>query len=157
MPGTREEKIRRMERLADDAAQIVGGLSEDQLDTPYRSGGWTVRQLIHHLADSHINAYTRVRLLLTEEHPTVKPYDQDRWAELRDARTLPVSVSIALLGPLQRRLAEAFRNAGPDDWRRTARHPEHGSITLQQFLDEYAWHGHHHLEQIAALKAAQGW
>lgn len=157
IPGTRDEKIRRIEQLSDDVDRVVAGLTDAQLDTPYRSGGWTVRQVVHHLADSHINAFTRVRLLLTEDEPTIKPYDQDKWALLPDARTLPVDVSLALLRPLQVRLAAAFRNATSDDWSRGARHPDYGRLTLDQFLNEYAWHGHHHLEQITNLKASRGW
>ena len=157
IPGTRDEKIRAIERLAGDLTRVVEGLTDDQLDTPYRPGGWTIRQVVHHLVDSHINAYTRVRLVLTEDNPTIKPYDQDRWAALHDAKTMDVAVSLALLVPLQTRLAAAFRDARPEDWVRTAHHPEHGRVTLEQFLNEYAWHGHHHLEQIAGLKYARGW
>ena len=157
IPGTHEEKIHAIERLAGDLARTVEGLTDEQLDTPYRPGGWTVRQVVHHLVDSHINAYTRVRLVLTEDDPTIKPYDQDRWADLPDAKTMDVGVSLALLGPLQTRLAAAFRHARPQDWARTAHHPEHGRVTLEQFLNEYAWHGHHHLEQIERLKRARGW
>jgi len=157
IPGTREEKIRRIEQLPRDLERMVAGLGDAQLDTPYRVGGWTVRQVVHHLADSHINAYTRVRLLLTENQPTIKPYDQDAWAALADARTLPVSASLALLGALHIRFAAAFRDARPQDWSRTAVHPDWGPLNLDQFLDEYAWHGHHHLEQIAQLKRSKGW
>jgi hypothetical protein len=157
IPGTREDKIQKIQRLPDDLQRSVTGLTDAQLDTPYRPGGWTARQVVHHLADSHMNAYTRVRLLLTEDEPTIKPYDQDKWAALPDASSLPVDVSLALLGPLHVRLAAAFRNASPEDWSRGARHPDHGRLTLDQFLNEYAWHGHHHLEQIDALKKSRAW
>jgi DinB family protein len=157
IPGTREDKIAKIDRLPDDLRHAVAALTDSQLDTPYRAGGWTVRQVVHHLADSHINAYTRVRLLLTEDNPTIKPYDQDKWADLPDARTLPVDVSLAILRPLHIRFAAAFRNAPADAWLRTVNHPEQGRLTLEQFLNEYAWHGHHHLEQIEALKRAKGW
>jgi DinB superfamily len=157
IPGTREEKIRKIDRLPDDLQQAVAGLTDAQLDTPYRAGGWTVRQVVHHLADSHMNAYTRVRLLLTEDEPTIKPYDQDKWATLPDARTLPVDVSLALLRPLHVRMAAAFRNVPTEAWSRSARHPDYGRLTLDQFLNEYAWHGHHHLEQIEGLKQSKGW
>jgi len=156
-PGTRDDKIQRIEQLPGDLARTVAGLTDAQLDTPYRAGGWTVRQVVHHLADSHINAYMRVKLLLTEDTPTIKPYDQDGWAALADARTLPVFVSLALLGPLHVRFAAAFRDAKPGDWGRTAIHPDWGPLSLHQFLDEYARHGHHHLEQIAQLKQSKGW
>jgi hypothetical protein len=157
IPGTREEKILKIEQLPADLERSVAGLTDAQLDTRYRVGGWTVRQVVHHLADSHINAYTRVRLLLTEREPTIKPYDQDKWAALPDAHTLPVTVSLALLHPLHVRLAAAFRNAQPEEWSRTVLHPEWGRLTLDHFLNEYAWHGHHHLEQISALKASKQW
>jgi hypothetical protein len=98
-----------------------------------------------------------VRLLLTEDEPAIKPYDQDKWAALPDARTLPVHVSLALLRPLHGRLAAAFRDAQPEDWSRAVHHPDYGRLTLDQFLNEYAWHGHHHLEQIEGLKKAKGW
>lgn len=157
IPGTREDKIHKIDRLPDDLVQVVAGLTDAQLDTPYRAGGWTARQVVHHLADSHINAYVRVRLLLTEDEPTIKPYDQDKWAALSDARTVPVAVSLALLRPLHVRFAAAFRNASPEAWSRAARHPDYGRLTLDQFLNEYAWHGHHHLEQIEGLKQSKGW
>ena len=157
IPGTREEKIRKIEQLPDDLERAVVGLTDEQLDTPYRSGGWTVRQVVHHLADSHINAYTRVLLLLTEDEPTIKPYDQDKWAALPDACSLEVNVSLALLHSLHVRLAAAFRNARREDWARVAHHPDYGRLTLDQFLNEYAWHGHHHLQQIEGLKESSGW
>jgi uncharacterized protein (TIGR03083 family) len=157
IPGTREDKLRQIDRLPDDLQRVVAGLTDQQLDTPYRLGGWTVRQVVHHLADSHMNAYIRVRLVLTEDEPTIKPYDQDTWAALPDARGAPVDVSIALLRPLHVRLAAAFRDAPPEAWSRGAKHPECGRLTLDQFLNEYAWHGHHHLEQIEGLKQSNGW
>jgi hypothetical protein len=157
IPGAREDKIYRLEQLPSDLERAVAGLTDAQLDTPYREGGWTVRQVVHHLADSHVNAYTRVRLVLTEDEPTIKPYDQDRWAALLDAQTMPVSVSLALLRPLHVRLAAAFRHAKPEDWSRGANHPEWGRLTLDHFLNEYAWHGHHHLDQIAGLKRSKAW
>jgi len=153
--GTREDKIRRLEHLSDDLERTVAGMTDAELDTPYRAGGWTVRQVVHHLADSHINAYTRVRLLLTEHEPTIKPYDQDAWAALPDAQRMPISISLALLRPLQIRLAAAFRNAKVEDWSRTAHHPDWGSLTLDHFLNEYSWHGHHHLEQIDWLRPSK--
>jgi hypothetical protein len=156
VPGTREDKIRKLEQLPDDLERAVAGMTDAELDTPYRAGGWTVRQVVHHLADSHINAYVRVRLLLTEHEPTIKPYDQDAWAALPDAQRMPVGISLALFRPLQSRLAAAFRNAKVEDWSRTALHPDWGRLTLDQFLNEYSWHGHHHLEQIDRLKPSNG-
>jgi hypothetical protein len=119
VPGTREDKICKLEQLPDDLERAVAGMTDAELDTPYRAGGWTVRQVVHLLADSHINAYVRVRLLLTEHEPTIKPYDQDAWAALPDAQLMPIGISLALFRPLQSRLAAAFRNAKPEDWSRT--------------------------------------
>ena len=134
----------------------VAGLSDQQLDTPYRPGGWTVRQVVHHLPDSHLNSYTRFRLALTEDEPTIKPYDEVRWAELPDARTAPIEVSLALLEALHRRwvlLLESFTEA---DWGRRFRHPELGVRSLRQALGMYAWHGRHPVAHITALRQGMG-
>jgi uncharacterized damage-inducible protein DinB len=135
----------------------IGGLSPDQLDTPYRPGGWTVRQLVHHVPDSHINAYVRYRLALTEDEPLIKPYDESRWAELQDARTAPVEASLALLEALHQRWTSLLRTLTPAQWRRTFRHPERGTPSLRQDLGLYAWHGRHHVAHITALRKRMGW
>ena len=136
----------------------VAGLSERQLDTPYRPDGWTVRQVIHHVADSHINSYTRFRLALTEDEPTIKPYDEKRWANLADAATLPLESSFILLEGLHARWAALLDTLSPAEWVRTYRHPEHGAIRK---LDEtallYAWHGRHHTAHITGLRQRNGW
>lgn len=135
----------------------LSGLSDDQLATPYRPGGWTLRQLAHHLPDSHINSYVRFRLALTEEEPTIKPYQEDRWAELDDARTAPVEVSLALLDSLHARWVLLLRSLSAGDWKRTFRHPELGLVALERNLALYAWHGRHHVAHVTALRERRGW
>src|SRR5215510_14686046 len=135
----------------------VQGLSPEQLDTPYRPGGWTVRQVAHHVPDSHLNSYVRFRLALTEAEPTIKPYDQEQWAGLIDARTAPVEVSLSLLEALHERWMILLRSLTPADWRRTFRHPELGLITLEWNAGLYAWHGRHHVAHITALRDRMGW
>jgi hypothetical protein len=135
----------------------VEGLSSEQLETPYRPGGWTVRQVVHHLPDSHLNSYVRFRLALTEPEPMIRPYDEARWAELGDARTAPVELSLALLESLHQRWVLLLHSLQPEDWKRTFRHPELGLITLERNAALYAWHGRHHVSQIAALRRRMGW
>ena len=135
----------------------VSALSPDQLDTPYRPAGWTVRQVVHHLADSHMNSYVRFKLALTEERPTVKPYDEKRWAELEDARTAPPEVSLGLLEPVHRRWVLLMRSLAPADWSRTFTHPESGAVSLELALQQYEWHGRHHIAHITALHRRMGW
>jgi hypothetical protein len=135
----------------------VAGLSAKQLDTPYRPGGWTVRQVAHHLPDSHLNSYVRFRLALTEPEPTILPYDEARWAELSDARTAPVEVSLALLESLHARWTLLLRSLEPADWARRFRHPEIGLVTLERNAALYAWHGRHHIAQISSLRRRMGW
>lgn len=135
----------------------VKGLSPQQLDTPYRPEGWTVRQLVHHLPDSHLNAYTRFKLALTEQEPTIKPYDEKQWAELEDARTAPVEISLALLESLHYRWALLLRALPPTAFARTFRHPDLGVLTLDKQLGLYAWHGRHHTAHITSLCERMGW
>jgi uncharacterized damage-inducible protein DinB len=143
--------------LPGELRQAVQRLDAAQLDTPYREGGWTVRQLVHHVADSHVNAYVRLRLALTEEDPTVKPYDEARWAELPDARTLPVEVSLALLEALHERWSALLDTLRPEHYARMLRHPEQGLRNVDWLLQTYAWHGRHHVAHITGLRARQGW
>lgn len=135
----------------------VAGLDDAQLDTPYRDGGWTLRQVVHHLPDSHLNSYARFKLALTEDAPVIKPYQEARWAELPDSRA-PVEVSLALLEALHERwLALLVSLSGPD-WQRTFVHPESGrEVTLERTLALYAWHGAHHTAQITGLRERKGW
>jgi uncharacterized damage-inducible protein DinB len=137
--------------------EAVKGLSPAQLDTPYRPGGWTVRQVAHHLTDSHINAYTRFRLALTEETPTIKPYDQERWAELADARTAPVEASLAIMDGLYQRWIALLHSMSASDFARTFDHPESGILNLDRYLALSAWHGLHHVAHITSLRERMGW
>ncbi len=135
----------------------VSGLSEQQLNTPYREGGWTVRQLAHHVPDSHMNSYIRFKLALTEDDPTIKPYLEDRWAELPEAKRAPVDVSLALLDSLHQRWMLMLRNLTDADWQRTFRHPEMGPMTLEKNLAPYSWHGRHHVAHVTSLREKMGW
>lgn len=135
----------------------VAGLSRDQLETPYRPGGWTVKQVVHHLPDSHMNAYVRFKLALTEEEPTVKGYEEAKWAELSDSERVPTDVSLDLLDALHLRWVTLLRGMDAADFRRGLRHPERGLLTLAQLLGLYAWHGRHHVAHITALRAREGW
>jgi len=157
---TREERTRFVEEIAAAPAQVkavVAGLDTAQLDTPYRPGGWTVRQLAHHIPDSHMNSYVRFRLALTEDEPTINPYEEGRWAELADARTSPVEMSQVLLDSLHKRWLVLLRSLSDTDWKRTFRHPELGVFTLEQAAALYAWHGRHHVAHIKGLRDRMGW
>ena len=133
-------------------------LDEQQLNVPYRDGGWTSRQVIHHVADSHMNAYVRFKLALTEENPTIKPYNEAAWAELSDTKKLPVNISLTLLYALHTRWVELMNNMSESDWQRTIFHPEHKrEIKLWDMLGTYAWHGKHHTAHITALRERMGW
>ena len=135
----------------------VARLKPAQLDTPYRDGGWTVRQVAHHLPDSHMNAYVRMRLALTENNPTVKTYDEAKWAELPDAKTMPVEPSLAILQAVHERWTTLLRAMTPEQWARTYTHPEYGQVTMEWVLAQYSWHGRHHTTQITALRERRGW
>jgi hypothetical protein len=135
----------------------VDGLDQRQLDTPYRDGGWTVRQLVHHIPDSHINAYVRFKLAMTEDTPTIKTYDEGRWADLPDTAATPIDVSLQLLDVLHDRWVRLLRAMGPDDFRRRLHHPEWGDVNLALVLRQYAWHGRHHVAHILRLRERQGW
>jgi len=135
----------------------LSGLSEEQLATPYRPGGWTLRQLAHHVPDSHMNSYVRFRLALTEDEPTIKPYLEDKWAELSDAQSAPVELSLSLLDALHARWILLLRSIADDGWQRTFRHPELGLMTLEKNLALYAWHGRHHVAHVTSLRERKGW
>lgn len=157
---TEERRQRFIDEIAEAPAKLraaVEGLSPEQLGTPYRAGGWTIRQVVHHLPDSHMNAYTRFRLALTEDEPTIKPYLEDRWAELDDARSAPLEVSLALLEPLHQRWVLLLRSLTATDFARTFRHPELGVMPLGKSLALYAWHGRHHTAQITGLRERMEW
>jgi len=136
----------------------VAGLSDAQLDTPYRDGGWTVRQVVHHVPDSHVNAYIRLKLALTEDVPTVKPYDEDAWSKLADAR-MPIEPSLKLLDGVHERWVTLLRALRPEDWQRQFHHPEYtqGPRTIDWLAQSYAWHSRHHLAHITSLLDRRGW
>ena len=135
----------------------VAGLSRDQIETPYRPGGWTVKQVVHHLPDSHLNAYTRFKLALTEDEPTIKAYDEAKWAELPDSQRVPIEVSLDLLESLHLRWVVLLRGMDGAAFQRGLRHPERGLMTLAQLLALYAWHGRHHVAHITSLREREGW
>ena len=137
--------------------RATGGLSDTQLDTPYRPEGWTVRQLVHHVADSHMNAYVRTRLALTEDNPTIKPYDEAEWAELSDARSQPIDGSLQLLDVLHTRWVVLLGTLTSTHFGRTMMHPENGPMTIDSLLELYAWHGRHHVAHVTELKNRSGW
>ena len=154
----RAECVARIAAAPGRLRAAVAGLDDAQLDTPYRPGGWTVRQVVHHVPDSHLNAYARIRLALTENTPTIKPYEEARWAELPDARTLPVDVSLALLDALHARWVALLQALGDADGGRQLRHPEHGRLmTIDELLALYAWHGEHHVAHVIGLRERMGW
>jgi uncharacterized damage-inducible protein DinB len=153
----RQHLIDQIEAAPGKLRAAVEGLSLDQLDTPYRPGGWTVRQVVHHLPDSHLNSYVRFRLALTEDEPTIKPYFEDRWAELDDARHAPIDISLALLDALHRRWVLLLRSLSERDFARTFSHPELGVVSLEKNVSLYAWHGRHHIAHITSLRERMGW
>ena len=154
------DRSRRIDEIASAPRALrdaVAGLTDAQLDTPYRRGGWTVRQVAHHVPDSHMNAYVRFKLAVTEDSPTIKPYDEAAWAELADVRTVPVATSLALLAAVHERWVSFLRSLGEADWARTFRHPELGVVPLEKNLALYAWHGRHHVAHVTALRERKGW
>jgi uncharacterized damage-inducible protein DinB len=157
---TAEERTAVIAAIAAAPARLreaVAGLDAGQLNTPYRPGGWTVRQLVHHVPDSHLNAYVRCKLALTEEEPTIRPYHEDRWAELPEARSAAIEPSLALLEALHRRWELALRGMTAADWQRQLVHPESGHQSVEQLTALYAWHGRHHVAHVTALRRREGW
>ena len=158
---TPEERAACIEQIAATPGAMrdaVGGLTPQQLDTPYREGGWTLRQVVHHVPDSHLNSYCRFKLALTEETPTIRPYDEASWAALSDSRDTPPETSLLLLEALHDRWVRLLRAMPADDFQRTLKHPEHGSVmTLDAMLALYAWHGRHHTAHITSTRAQNGW
>ncbi len=153
----RERCIAVLEAAPAKLRAVVAGLGDAQLDTPYRDGGWTPRQVVHHLPDSHLNSYVRFKWALTEPSPTIKPYFEERWADLPDTRETPVGVSLDLLTALHRRWTVLLRAMTEADFARTFVHPENGTQTLAESLAYYAWHGEHHTAQITQLRVNRGW
>ncbi len=157
-PEMQTEWIAALEALPSWLDAVIENLDAAQLDTSYREGGWTVNQVIHHLADSHMNAYVRLKLTLTEESPVVKPYDEKLWAELSEIENVPVNISITLLHALHRRWVQTLRNMTDADWERNYFHPEHERyVPIWEMTDLYAWHGRHHMEQIRSLRQRMNW
>jgi len=159
-PPNDQRKAVFLDRIAETPTKLraaVQGLSEAQLDTPYRPEGWTVRQVVHHIPDSHLNSYVRFKLALTEDDPTIKPYAEDRWAELADTKATPIEVSLTLLDSLHERWVRLLRSLTPEQWKRTFRHPEMGPMTLEKTLALYAWHGRHHVAHITELRKRMSW
>jgi len=153
----RRELIRQIEEAPAKLREAVGGLTEQQLDTPYRPGGWTVRQVVHHVPDSHLNSYVRFKLALTEDNPAIKAYDETAWAELSEARTAPPDVSLALLESLHRRWVMLLKSLSESDFSKTFMHPEIGLVSLEKNLCLYAWHGRHHVAHVTSLRNRMGW
>jgi uncharacterized damage-inducible protein DinB len=153
----REHSIAVLAAAPERFGAAVRGLSDAQLDTPYRPEGWTVRQVVHHVADSHMHSYIRFRLALTEDEPTIKAYDEAKWARLADAHTLAPEVSLELIDALHRRWVALLRSFTPADFARTFRHPERGVMDLDTTLALYAWHSRHHEAHITCLRQREGW
>lgn len=159
-PSSDADRQRYIEQIAEAPARLrdaVAGLTAAQLDTPYRPDGWTVRQVVHHVPDSHLNAYVRFKWALTEDEPLVKSYEEKRWAETPEVRRTPPEVSLALLDSLHQRWVELLRGMTAADFARTLRHPELGTVALDRYLAMYAWHGRHHVAHIIALRERNGW
>ena len=157
---TQEERaafIRDIEALPAKLREAVAGLDPQHLDTPYRDGGWTIRQIVHHVPESHMNSYIRFKLALTEDNPTVKPYDEALWAKLPDASTAPIDLSLDLAEALHKRWELVLRAMTDRDFERTYFHPENGTHKLDAILGLYAWHGRHHAAQIVASRQRNGW
>lgn len=154
--GSRQEQIEILRYLPGRLRAAVDGLDDAQLDTPYRDGGWTVRQLVHHVADSHANSYIRIKLALTEDAPTIKPYDEAAWAELPDSR-MPIDVSLAFTDAVHARMVSLLESMADADYAKTFRHPERGTVTLANNLALYAWHSRHHTAHITRLRERMGW
>ena len=156
-PAQREMWIREIEQAPVRLTEALHGLSEEQLDTPYREGGWTVRQVVHHLADSHMNSVIRFKLALTEDTPSIKPYEEQLWAELADSRGAPVAPSVDLIRSLHARWAMLLRSMSDEDFARTFYHPASQTVSrLDRALGLYAWHGKHHITHIASLRERMG-
>lgn len=152
-----KQYISNLEKFPYTLRNAVSSLNDSQLDTPYRPDGWTIRQVVHHCADSHLNSFIRFKLALTEENPTIKPYFEDRWARLSDSK-MPAEVSLQLVASLHKKWVVLLKSMQPTDFERTFFHPEQGkSITLAEATGIYAWHSEHHLAQITNLLTRQGW
>ena len=153
----RSQFINTIEELPGELREAVAGLSEVQLETQYRPDGWTVRQVVHHVADSHANSLIRFKLGITEDVPTIKPYMEDRWAELADSKYAPIELSLSLIDGLHARWALVLKAMSTEDFDRNLFHPEHGEVSLNYMLSLYDWHCRHHLAHITELKKRNNW
>jgi uncharacterized damage-inducible protein DinB len=156
-PAIRADQIGTLRRLPKHLRSAVNGLKDAQLDTPYRDGGWTVRQLIHHIADSHANSYVRFKLALTEDWPVIKPYDEAAWANLADSRTLPIDSSMEMIASLHTRWVALLESMSEADFQKGFNHPERGPQNLSTSLALYDWHSRHHTAHITSLRNRQNW
>jgi uncharacterized damage-inducible protein DinB len=159
-PPAHEQRRKFIDDIEHTPAAIraaVQGLSPKQLETPYRDGGWNVRQVVHHVPESHMNAYIRYKLALTEDEPTIKTYAEDRWAKMADVEATPLEVSLALLENLHVRWVILLRSLSEEDWKRTFKHPDLGLMPLEKNLALYSWHGRHHTAHITELRKKMGW
>jgi hypothetical protein len=153
-----QQNMQELATLPQKLKDAVAGWSEEQLDTPYRPGGWTIRQVIHHLADSHMNGLSRIKLALTEENPTVKPYHEDLWAELADSKLMPVEPALQIIEGVHAKWVMLLQHIHGEQWQRVFTHPQHGkTFTIAYQTAMYAWHGKHHLAHITQLKSRMGW
>jgi hypothetical protein len=159
-PLNDDQRLAFIDQIEETPARMraaVAGLADEQLDTPYRPEGWTVRQVVHHVPESHLNSYVRFKLAITEEEPTIKPYFEDRWAQLDDAHMAPVALSLDLLDALHGRWVWFLRSLKGKDFERRFQHPELGTASLAKNLALYAWHGRHHVAHITTLRDRNGW
>jgi hypothetical protein len=156
-PALRQQAIKAIAEAPARMRSAVQGLQDAQLDTPYRDGGWTVRQVVHHVPDSHLNAFVRLKLALTEDKPTIKPYNEAAWAELADSKSAPIEVSQMLLDSVHVRWDQLWRSMQPQQFARILVHPEHGERTVDWMLFLYDWHGKHHTAHITELRRLKGW
>lgn len=158
--ATESDRRRSLDIIENTPAKMraaLKGLAEKQLDIPYRPGGWTVRQVVHHVPDSHLNAYVRFKLALTEDVPTIKAYDEQLWAKLEDSKSTPIETSLTLLESLHARMTVLLRSLKAADFARKFNHPERGPMTIDSLLALYAWHGPHHVAHITELRKREGW
>lgn len=159
-PITNDERNRLIDEIAETPARLraaVAGLNDEQLDTPYRPGGWTVRQVVHHVPDSHLNSYLRFKLALTEDEPAIRTYHEERWAELSEARSAPIDISLDLTEALHRRWVFFLRALTEEELKRSFKHPEWGLVDIDKAIAMYAWHGRHHVAHITSLRERMGW
>lgn len=149
--------IYQLEKQPAIANEAVDGLSDEQINTPYRAGGWSIRQVIHHIADAHINGYVRIKLALTEDKPLVKTFNEEKWADLKDGKQAPIDLSLSLLAAVNSRLVILLKSLKSEDFKKEFNHPENGKVPIEQFIQHYSWHGNHHIAQIMSLRKKMNW